>query len=102
MGIGILFDIISIPFFIVEQLRLIIAIMTITPIINKTNKNIAPQSIKLVIEVTILPAVIMPVVIILVISVPTTTLLEAFSTALSYLAYVIASLVIVFIDETSA
>ena len=73
-GIGIFLDILSIPCLIPLQFRLIMEITTNTPTIKRINKNMAPYKRKLVIEVITLPAVIIPVVTILVTSVPTTIL----------------------------
>ena len=50
------------------------AITANTPTIKRINKKMAPYKRKLVIEVITLPAVIIPVVTILVTSVPTTIL----------------------------
>jgi hypothetical protein len=60
--------------------------MTMIPTTNNINKNIAPYNMKLVIDLTISPAVVIAVVAILVTSVPTTVFVYAISIAYSCLA----------------
>jgi len=86
IGIGIFFYIVSNPFLIEEQLRFIIEITTMIPTTNNINKNIAPYNMKLVIDLTISPAVVIAVVTILVTSVPTTVFVWASSMDYSCLA----------------